>query len=42
VPELAHEVPTGRALEKGMHNLGLGDARELRTTLEEVSYEIPE
>jgi hypothetical protein len=31
--ELAHEVPAGRALEEGVHDLGLGDARELRAAL---------
>jgi hypothetical protein len=42
VPELAHEVPAGRALEEGVHDLGLGDARELRTALGEALYESPE
>jgi hypothetical protein len=41
-PELAYEVPAGRTLEEGVHNLGLGDARELHTALGEASYEIPE
>jgi hypothetical protein len=27
-PELAHEVPAGRALEEAVHNLGLGYTRE--------------
>jgi hypothetical protein len=35
-PELAYEVLVGRALEEGVHDLGLGHARELRTALEEV------
>jgi hypothetical protein len=42
VPKFAHEVPAGRALEEGVHDLGLGDARELNTALGEVSYEVPE
>jgi hypothetical protein len=42
VPELAHEVPAGRSLEEGMHDLGLGHTRELTTTLGEASYEVPE
>jgi hypothetical protein len=41
-PELAHEVPAGHALEEGVHDLGLGHARELRTTLGEAPYEVPE
>jgi hypothetical protein len=41
-PELAHEVPAGRALEEGVHDLGLGHARELRAVLGEASYEVPE
>jgi hypothetical protein len=40
-PELAHEVPAGRALEEGVDDLGLGDAQELRTALGEAPYEIP-
>jgi hypothetical protein len=40
--ELMHEVPTGRALEEGVHNLGLSHARELGTALGEVPYKIPE
>jgi hypothetical protein len=42
VPELAHEVPVGRALEEGVHDLGLGNAQELRTALGEAPYEVPE
>jgi hypothetical protein len=42
VTELAHEVPTGGALEEGVYDLRLGHARELRATLGEVSYEVPE
>jgi hypothetical protein len=41
-PELAHEVPAGRALVEGVHDLRLGYARELRTTLGEALYEVPE
>jgi hypothetical protein len=41
-PELAHEVPAGRALEEGMYDLGLGHARELRAALGEAPYEVPE
>jgi hypothetical protein len=41
-PELAHEVPAGRALEEGVHDLGLGHAQELRTALGEALYEVPE
>jgi hypothetical protein len=40
--EFTHEVPAGRTLEECMHDLGLGDARELSTTLGEASYEVPE
>jgi hypothetical protein len=40
--EFAHEVPAGSALEEGVHNLGLGNARELHTTLGEAPYEVPE
>jgi hypothetical protein len=40
-PELAHEVPTGRALEEGVHDLGLSNARDLGTTLGEAPYEVP-
>jgi hypothetical protein len=40
-PELAHEVPAGRALEEGVHDLGLSHAWELRTALGEASYEVP-
>jgi hypothetical protein len=32
-PELKYEVLTGRALEKGVHDIRLSDARELSTTL---------
>jgi hypothetical protein len=41
-PELAHEVPTGRALEKGVYDLRLSHARELRAALGVASYEVPE
>jgi hypothetical protein len=41
-PELTHKVPAGRALEEGVHDLGLGHARELRAALREASYEVPE
>jgi hypothetical protein len=41
-PELVHEVSAGRALEEGVHDLGLGHARELRAALGEASYEVPE
>jgi hypothetical protein len=41
-PELAHEVPAGRALEEGVHDLGLGDTQELSTALGEAPYEVPE
>jgi hypothetical protein len=41
-PEFAHEVPAGSALEEGVHDLGLGNTRELRTALGEASYEVPE
>jgi hypothetical protein len=40
-PELAHKVPTGHALEEGVHDLRLGYARELSTTLGESLYEVP-
>jgi hypothetical protein len=40
--ELAHEVPTGRALEEGMHDLGLSHAWELSAALGEASYEVLE
>jgi hypothetical protein len=36
-PELAHEVPTGRALEEGVYDLELSHARELGTALREAS-----
>jgi hypothetical protein len=42
VPELAHEVPAGCALEKGVQDLRLGHAREFSTTLGKASYEVPE
>jgi hypothetical protein len=32
-PEFAHEVPAGRALEEGVHDLRLGHAREFRAVL---------
>jgi hypothetical protein len=38
--ELAHEVPTGHALEEGVHDVRLSNARELSTTLGKASYEI--
>jgi hypothetical protein len=41
-PDLMHEVPAGGALEEGMHDFGLGHARELCTALGEASYEVPE
>jgi hypothetical protein len=41
-PELSHEVSAGRALEEGVHDLGLGHARELRAALGEAPYEVPE
>jgi hypothetical protein len=41
-PKLAHEVPAGRALEEGVHNLGLGHTWELHAALGEVSYEVLE
>jgi hypothetical protein len=41
-PELAHEVLTGRALEEGVHDLGLSIAREVSTALGEAPYEVPE
>jgi hypothetical protein len=37
-----HKVPAGRALEEGVHDLGLGYARELSTALGEAPYEVPE
>jgi hypothetical protein len=40
--ELAHEVPTGHALKKGVHDLGLSDAQELSATLGKAPYEVPE
>jgi hypothetical protein len=41
-PELAYEISTGRALEEGVHNLGLGYAWELGTALRKASYEVSE
>jgi hypothetical protein len=41
-PELAYEVSESRALEEGVHDLGLSHAREFSTTLRKVSYEVPE
>jgi hypothetical protein len=41
-PKLTHEVPVGRALKEGVHDLGLGHARELRAVLGEAPYEVPE
>jgi hypothetical protein len=41
-PELTHEVPAGRALEEGVHNLGVGHARELYTALGETPFEVQE
>jgi hypothetical protein len=41
-PELVHEVPAGRTLEEGVHDLGLGDTRELRIALGEAPYEVLE
>jgi hypothetical protein len=40
--KLAHEVPAGRALEEGVHDLRLSHTRELRAALGEASYEVPE
>jgi hypothetical protein len=40
-PELAHEVPTGRALEEGVHDLRLSNARELSTALGKAPCEVP-
>jgi hypothetical protein len=37
-----HEVPTGRALEEGVHDLGLSHAWELSAALGEAPYKIPE
>jgi hypothetical protein len=39
-PELAHKVPTGRALEESMHNLGLSHTRELSAVLGKALYEV--
>jgi hypothetical protein len=41
-PKLAHKVPARGALEEGVHDLRLSHARELRTTLGEAPYEVPE
>jgi hypothetical protein len=41
-PKLAHEVPAGRTLEKGVHDLRLSYARELGTALGEALYEVLE
>jgi hypothetical protein len=41
-PKLVHEVSTGRALEEGVHDLRLCNARELGTALGEASYEVLE
>jgi hypothetical protein len=41
-PELEHKVSAGCALEEGVHDLGLGHARELRAALGEAPYEVPE
>jgi hypothetical protein len=41
-PELAHKVPTGGALEEGMHDLRLSNARELGIALGKTSYEVPQ
>jgi hypothetical protein len=40
-PELAHEVPAGRALKKSMHDLELGHAREFSTAFGKAPYEVP-
>jgi hypothetical protein len=40
-PELAHEVPTGRAFDESDHDLGLGYAQVLGTALGEAPYEVP-
>jgi hypothetical protein len=42
LPKLAHKVPVGRTLEKGMHDLRLSYDRELDTTLGEAPYEVQE
>jgi hypothetical protein len=41
-PELAHEVPAGRAHEEGVHDLRLSHTREFSTTLGKALYEVPE
>jgi hypothetical protein len=40
-PKLAHKIPTGRALEEGVHDLGLGHTQELCAALGEAPYEVP-
>jgi hypothetical protein len=42
LPDLGHEVPTGRVLVEGVHDLGLSHARELCAALGEALYEIQE
>jgi hypothetical protein len=42
VPELAPEVSSRGALEEGLHDFGLSDARELRAALGKAPYEVPE
>jgi hypothetical protein len=37
-----HEVPAGRALEEGVHDPRVSDARELGTMLGKAPYEVPE
>jgi hypothetical protein len=41
-PKLAHKVPTGCALEEGVHDLRLSDTRELSASLVKASYEVLE
>jgi hypothetical protein len=41
-PELTHEVSASRALEEGVHDLGLSHAREFSTTLGKALYEVSE
>jgi hypothetical protein len=40
--KLTHKVLVSHPLEESMHDLRLGDAQELGTTLGKASYEIPE
>jgi hypothetical protein len=41
-PELTDKVPTGVALEEGMHDLRLSNAGELGIALGKASYEVPQ